>query len=222
MKNKTLYIIIAILSLIIISEGVYIFLNQKDNNIPINNEDKEVIENNDEEKDSKEEDENNNEEEDNKDVIKDGVKLVNTKKETDKIIQEFEITLNGTSKTLAIEYSHSGPELSTYYITGDYNKAELFYTETNNEKFNESFINEEFNENNFKIIKGTDNKSYLAIITYSGSTDSYHHELYILNDNLEFLDINSNDLYDTYAENIPQSFVITTYYNSPCTIKDFN
>lgn len=124
----------------------------------------------------------------------DGVKLLKTYNLNDKIIEEFEITLNGKTNNMKIEfdYDEDTEELNTHtlsYLGGKLNdNLVLSYIEedtTKNNLFNISKVKEKFNENNFKIIKGIDNKSYLLLITNTAYVTMHESILLIFNDNLE-------------------------------------
>ena len=203
-KNTILYIIITIL-LIVIAVGItYIIVDNKN--------EEEVIKPNDNQE------ENNNKEEE--PTIEDGITLKNTYQEGDNIIQEYEVILNGNKSTLNVEYSYEYlNDIIAHHILGNLNDTNIFesykrdnYDDSNNtiipnynkkELFNSTALNKEFNENNFEIIKGTDNKNYLVIYseyhdTFSNGEDT-DSSIYILNDKLEI--INENMDFDLYNQN---------------------
>ena len=66
-----------------------------------------------------------------------------------------------------------------YYTKGSYRDSILVRMYYDNNKFNINNIRNIFNENNFKIVKGSDNKSYLTIIPTELGNSYYDLELYI-------------------------------------------
>ena len=167
-----------------------------------NKTEKEVIEPNDKEED------NNKEEA----TIEDGITLKDTYQEGNNIIQEYEIILNDKKNTINISYTASTCRDDTICISGNYNNYEFYYDEIYNE--NNSFtietINQSFNENNFNIIKGTDNKNYLLVF----ADNPYTAFIYIFNDQLNIVNdgIESANWYD--SDN-GDGFVITSFVNIP-------
>ena len=92
MKKYIPYIIITILLVIIASGTTYIFMDKKDNKPEIKEN------NNNKPNDDKV---NNNESE----TKQDGVKLLKTYNLNNKIIEEFEVTLNGKTKTIKATFN---------------------------------------------------------------------------------------------------------------------
>lgn len=134
----------------------------------------------------------------------DGVKLLKTYNLNDKIIEEFEITLNGKTNNMKIEFDYDedteeyeGEVLNI--VDGKFNKNNIVcYFETSSTKskmFNLNIIKNKFNENNFKIVKGTDSKSYLLLATNNACGAIYESKLLIFNDDLEQIKGN----FDGYA-----------------------
>ncbi len=187
MKNieRSIYIVLIII-LVASLTGVttYFVMKDKNNSNPTNNEIKDNTGNNDRE----------NDKEDKPEVLKDGITLNETVKENDKLIsQKYEIVLNEKSKSLNINFVLISDEYQMEIKTDNklgfdvYNVYRNLDTENhnNNEKmivklFSTEEIAKNFNENNFKIVKGTDNKSYLVIQNY---VEEGIFEYYILNDN---------------------------------------
>lgn len=142
--------------------------------------------------------ENNNE--GNKELIvkEDSIKLNKIYNLNDKIVEEFEILLNGKKQTMNIVFNYEAEEnilddendiKKVQYVKGQMNNKEFFYQVFNKNSFNEemfsvNYIKSEFNENNFKIVKGKDNKNYLIIVP-NNTSEYYDIELFIFNDNLE-------------------------------------
>ena len=153
---------------------------------------------------TKEEPNNNQEENNNKDeqVLKDGVTLKNTYQEGNNIIQEYEIILNNKVNNITIKYTHENTFVYTadaHAITGVFNNKNIiknYYVNTFGEytkenTFNVSSISQLFNEDNFIIIKGTDNKSYLLVQTINNMADNFNtSNLYVYNDELELISRN--------------------------------
>lgn len=177
MKKYIPYIIITILLVIIAIGGTYIFMdNQNKNEIPKIDNTPNI--------DNKE----NIEEKESEPI--DGIKLLRTYQENDKIFQEYEIILNGNKKALSIAYTYKEQSNGEKNLLGtssynllfcDYNffgtsitKSSIFNTET---------IKKYFNEDNFQLIKGQDGKNYLTVWTCS----DFKEYLYIFNENLELL-----------------------------------
>lgn len=195
-KNTVLYIIITIL-LIIIAVGItYIIMDKNDiNNNP---------------------NENNNQvkvEEENKEELKDGVTLKDTYQENDTIIQEYEIILNGKKANVQIKFVNSYNEtFEEYAISGIFDKEEVYGNISQRYNFTIDNINHQFNENNFEIIKGSDNKNYLAVI----ANKAYYDTLYVYNDELELL---TKSFSENGCTGKMDGFIISYAYNIP-EIKD--
>ncbi len=209
--EKYIYlVIILVLVTAIVSGSIYLVMRDKDSTNTDNN--KEV---NDKDK------ENNKGE---TEELIDGVKLIDVKKQEDKIVETFEIVLNGKKKEMNFQFEYEKNEIfDLYVIKGNYKNflihgSDYSLSDTSIDKvFSVDSIKENFNSNNFKIIKGEDNKNYLGIIANRNNDDI----LYIFNDNLENIIDDTYDDYDRSIEIIPgvndkNSFMITTYYNTPC------
>ncbi len=179
-EEKYIYIVIIVILLgVIIGGGAYFLTrdNNKNNTVTNNTEN------------------NNTDKNDDTVTLQDGIKLVNSKEEDDKIIQEYEIIINGKNKKAEIIYELKQEE-DEYSITGYFNGTEI-YKKWNyitegvlanpneyNEQANVSTINNNFSEKNFSFIKGNDNKNYLAIKTYEDNGEAYGGPSYIIfNDN---------------------------------------
>ncbi len=198
-KNTVIYIIITLLACALTGSITYILVDQKDNK-------PETKENNNK---TNNEEQNNNESE----VKQDGVKLLKTYNLNDKIIEEFEITLNDKTKTLNITFELENSESEINIITGKFKEINLLQAEYNREDYSNKeeiyslkTIKKELNENNFQIIKGEDKKSYL-VLTIS---ENYGAKIYIFNDNLELISKNIDDSYEFDSiENIKHDY----FYN---------
>ena len=165
------------------------------------------------------------------------VTLVDTKEVDGSFIQEYHIIINNLERTLEIEflYRDNTDELMQS-LTGDYNGTTLYayyeyYEEDssmNKPVYNTNMVDNSFNENNFSFIAGHDGESYLLIHTNiypdaSGEED----KLFILNENLEFVD---NDLVDYSGSSETRGMTImSTYTNytlengeTPWYTDDFN
>lgn len=194
-SEKYIYIILAVILVGILFAGTtYILIKSKDNKT-------EIKENNNKP--------NNNEEP----TKKDGVKLLKTYNLNDKIIEEFEITLNGKTKIMNVNFIIPDKEVEDPTIEGTFNDiyfyGKAFSKEEVKENFNISFIKNIFNENNFEFIKGTDNKSYLLVI---GTSYWNEKELYVLND--DFVDISKNIRDTADAEVSGYTGFNITYFNN--------
>lgn len=188
MKEKILYVVIACL-LIIISSGVtYIVMDN--NNSKEGKENKTPIK------------ENSN--------IKDEIKLVDIKEEDNKIIENFKIILNSKENNLEVIFDYQKGDPWGYVSAKVSNNQFVSFAIPEGSNFNKEKIKDMFNENNFKIIKGEDNKNYLAI----GSMANNAGYVYIYNDNLEVLNANTNDAYK-----INNGFVAFPFGNNPCGIE---
>ena len=206
MKKYIPYIIITILLVIIASGTTYIFMDKKDNKPEIKEN------NNNKPNDDKV---NNNESE----TKQDGVKLLKTYNLNNKIIEEFEVTLNGKTKTIKATFNYNQNDEELDNVKGSLNDISLYskyYFESENKEkgFSVKVIKEAFNENNFQIIKGIDNKSYLLIkADYEEEL-----ELLVLNDNFELLSKNIRE--DNRGGRT--GFNITYFYNHICEIEKGN
>jgi len=191
MKKYIPYILICML-LIIISSGITYLVMDK------NYENKTVIEKN---KNNKDSDKNEN--------LKDKITLIETKKNNNKIIQEYEIVLNNQKNNLKVEYEYKKLDETAWNVVSAKISENQYisFDITSETEFNKEKINDKFNEKNFQIIKGEDNKNYLGIVTLMDNAGY----LYIYNDKLEILDGNSNDAYK-----IEKGFTIHPFTNTPC------
>jgi len=184
--EKYIYIVLIVILIGVIASGTTYIL-MKDNN-------KTEVKENKKEQDNKENAE--------KPIVKeDGVKLSKIYDLDDKIIEEFEVTLNGKTKNMKIVYTYkfyAGEEYDDIGVTGTFNDILLYINNKINERefdvtykkedlFNKNYIKKNFNENNFQIIKGADNKNYLAIVPNQDVELEFGGviELYIFNDDLE-------------------------------------
>ena len=110
--------------------------------------------------------------------------------------------------------------IKNYYVNTSY-QVNTFGEYTKENTFNVSSINQLFNEDNFIIIKGTDNKSYLLVQTINNMADNFNtSNLYVYNDELELIsenliteeespDYSSHDgfIIDNFIGNIPCDYV---------------
>lgn len=193
MKDKVLIGIIVVLIGVIAFEGVYLFnhwnRNSENNNIDTSNEN----------------DNGNNGNENPNEEVEDYVRLVDTREEDNQVVQEYEIVLNGKRNTFLIDYELFQEDMEDYTwfgLTSNYFHIDRYSLEHNESNIangkeyidietllSADFVNSEFNVDNFVIIKGIDNKSYLGIIAKSdGVMYADSANLIILNDNLENID----------------------------------
>lgn len=97
---------------------------------------------------------------------KDSIKLLNTKEENGSITQNYEAVLNTKHITFSVIYTVN--QNGNYHtINGTLNGFNIYSATYNKKDYKESFksnlIANNFEEDNFKIVKGTDDKSYLII-----------------------------------------------------------
>lgn len=218
MKNveRSIYIVLIIILVGVICCGTtYIVVQNKNNQAEIKDNNSQ----NDEEKSD------NKEQEENKDkVLKDGVKLLQTLESNDKVLQEYEIVLNGNKLTMPVVFSyqsnHEG-EYYYYFINGEFNNYNFYQGDYNDtiDKINITKIKSNFNETNFQIIPGIDNKNYLGVtINY----DDKDEELYIFNDKLELITKNLISEKEIPSRSSYNGFVIEFLSDYPCEVIDDN
>lgn len=210
MEKHIPYIIITILLVIIASGVTYIVMDKQNDKTEVN--------------DNKPSNKENNTNE----IKEDGVKLTTIKEENDKIVETFEIVLNNKKSNVEIEYEYNFiKDYLGHKVIGKFNNNILFnieYININNQgytksnTFNVDNIKSVFNENNFNIIKGTDNKNYLLIQTMWDGMDIFNtSELYVYNENLELISNNiiaENESPDYESHN---GFIIDNFSgNIPC------
>lgn len=205
--ERYIYLVIIIVLVGVIASGVtYIVMKSDDsNNVNDTANDNNNVNNKEEEK------------------ITDGIKLLKTYNSNDKIIEEFEVVLNGISKTIKIEFSSEKFDdnedfLFPYRTTGKMGTKEVFIVDSENKDFKAESIKKNFNEQNFIIIKGKDNKNYLLMIVIDKRFDVLDTvELLVFNDKFEIISknlISENDSPDMEAHD---GFVINNYNgNIPC------
>ena len=217
--EKYIYLVLGIILVVVIACGITYMIATNNNKT----ETKEEPNNND-----------NNEQDGEEPVLEDGVTLKDTYEENNTIIQEYEIILNNKINDFEITYTYLADEAynnDIHEITGSLNNTEIVkrgyinvnqteYTKENT--FNISNINSIFDEINFTIIKGTDNKSYLLVQTVAvDALDGFNtSSLYVYNDELELIskniitaeespDYTSHDgfIIDNFIGNIPCDYV---------------
>ncbi len=205
MNNKFLYVILVVVLGVLGFEGYFMYNNYQNNKINDNG----TIINNDTNKDN-----SANEQ------LEDKVKLVDTKKENDKIVQEYEIVLNGKKNTMNLEFNYNEYEDHIMFrtdreIDGNYKDYNFYssYVESINE-FTEEKVNEDFNENNFYIIRGEDQKNYLLILDDVATDYGDNLNGYLFNDKLELITKNLNN--SPYNVSNPNAFNILMADNVPC------
>lgn len=180
--EKYIYIVLGIILVVVIACGITYM-------IAINNNKTET----------KEEENNNNETTEQEPTIEDGITLKNTYQSDDEMIQEYEVVLNGKEQNMNIIYTQEKDELGIETITGSLGNETVYLDmyDTPNEEtaFNINRINQNFNEQNFQIIKGSDNKSYLVIASMLNYPTGIRMNYEIYNDNLNKLNQESIPLY---------------------------
>ena len=142
------------------------------------------------------------------------IKLVETKKIDESFVQVYNIVINNKERVFEVEFLYRNQEdLKELSLLGDYNGATLYayYEKYKDEAtIDVNMITSSFNENNFSFISGRDGESYLLIHTniYSDGTGE-EDKLFILNENLEFVD---NDLVDYAGSSKTQGMTIMSTY----------
>ena len=197
--KKVLIVIVVLLSLGVIAFGIF-YASTHDFKVDKKEKETENVELN---KDSIEVD------------SKDSITLVNTEVVDESFVQTYDIMINGKERTLEVEFLYrNNKDTKEQSLTGDYSGATLYsYYETYEDEptvYDVNMITSSFNENNFSFISGRDGESYLLIHTniYSdlaGEED----KLFILNENLEFID---NDLVDYAGSSETQGMTIMSTY----------
>lgn len=113
--------------------------------------------------------------ENNQDEIEDYVKLVNVRDEESKVIQEYEMVLNGEKQEFEVKFLISDSENAIGYkqIVSEKDENNLFLEDKVLELDSyTSYIQERFNENNFVIFEGKD-KNYLIIQTFVNLSEAW-------------------------------------------------
>ncbi len=188
MKNieRIIYIVTIVILLVVIAGGAtYIFmLNKSNDDIVDKDDDRDDFDSSDDSLDNV------------------GVKFIKTNVIGNRIVQEYEISLNGKTNKLKVDFEYSTDD-EWEFVNGKFNDNILYVDEESmydddgeldvnkNEMFNSKNLREEFNKNNFRIIKGEDNKDYLLIMTEENNLS----HLLILNDDLEVI----NKIFDNYG-----------------------
>lgn len=122
--------------------------------------------------------------------IENRVRLVDTTHSTNKVTQEYEIKINGEKKSLNIDFNISKED--EYYTVKAILDTTFLFNYYNENEYSEDLISNNFNESNFNIIMGTDNKEYLVIrnIFYNARTGN-RSTFYVFNS--DFKSINGNE-----------------------------
>jgi hypothetical protein len=175
MKKNTPYIIIIVILLVIIVIGTIYIVNDKK---------------------TSENETNTGTNEKTTNTVENKIELKNTTKVGNKVTEEYELSLNGKTQNLNVEFVYENAEDYLKAVRGTLNGMDILYylelvnqvyandEEFENKSLEVTLVNYLFNENNFKIIKGTDGKYYLGIVAdfVKEGQNSY---LYIFNDSLE-------------------------------------
>ena len=197
--KKVLIIIVILLSFGVIGFGIF-YVSTHDFSVDRNDEELENVELN---QDSIEVDE------------EDSITLVSTEQIEDSFVETYQIVINGQERTLEIEFLYRNDSRNhEQSLTGDYNGVTFYayYEEYEEEAsiYDTNMVAGSFNENNFSFITGLDGESYLLVHTNiyddgAGEED----KLYILNENLEFVD---NDLVDYSGSSETRGMSIMSTY----------
>lgn len=212
-KNIILYVVILLLACGLTGAVTYIVMDKQNNKDEV-----------------KENKNDNNQDNDIKEpvVLEDGVKLKKAYELNDNIVEEFEVILNGKIKTLKVLFHYEYDEFyNVHYLIGMYNDyvflERKYYDKEENSLasiLNIKNVKELFNENNFKILKGEDNKNYLLAF----STRDADNVLYIYNENLEIVENKGKEIYEpAYCEEgikCEGGFMLTNFYFIPCEFEN--
>mgnify|MGYP001090121214 CR=1 FL=1 len=107
-------------------------------------------------------------------------------------------------------------EDSYYMISGKFLENKFYLNKTYDYNFSIDKIKNDFNEKNFIIIKGTDNKSYL-LVTTDFNLSLNNSILLVFNDNLELISKNLIPENESPVVQAIDGFVINEYSgNTPC------
>lgn len=238
MKNieRSIYIVIIVILVGVLSCGItYIVMKDKNSTDTEDN----LKENNNSSTNNKSEEEES--------TLTDGVKLLRTYQENDKIFQEFEVLLNSKKSKLQLEYSFYEDdtfEVHDYGVVGSYKENNVIYsniirdnyeekdgeikitkTRTKDEILNINKIKSNLNENNFQIIKGEDNKNYLLLYPYTNEESPAGNPTVILvfNDDLKLISENLMSKSESPDEILRNGFTVNNYIgNAPCEVEKSN
>ena len=185
--ERSIYIvIIIILGAVIVSTITYIVMTNKDDK-KINNTENN-IENNDNEK------------------LSDKIEFKSVKEENNKIIETYNMVLNGKSKDLIIEYSL---DESQNYFVGKNKDTELYLEVINDldqvDEIKRNLLKRNFQEDDFYFIKDSDNKTYLGIAAKDSNEQV---RLTILNDELQVINKNFNSLGGESGSSLDYSMIL--------------
>ena len=209
MKKNTLYIVIGILIVIIAAGATYIFLISKEHsNVSNNNvqdsEDKEDINNSDNETEQPE-------------TVSDKVELTSIKRVNDTVVEEYEITLNGKSKIAQVVFKlEDCPDCGFTTFEGYFEGLYVASPEYDIE-LNEDNVKKLFNQNNFQIIGGKDNKNYLLVYSnIEGGTFTDY--VYVYNDNLDL--ISKDSIPEDLNDDMISGFVLKSGNDAVGSVKE--
>lgn len=134
--------------------------------------------------------------------VKDEILFKSIKKKSNKIVESFSIAMNGKRNTFNIEFTTTKNGTATE-IKGTFKNESLFLKNRTNEdiskELNENDVKAFFTEQNFRFIKGTDEKTYLLVLANRDLNREKEDYLYILNDKFEILEGDMN--YNGCGEN---------------------
>lgn len=142
--------------------------------------------------------------------------------ESDKIIEEYDISLNGKINTVKVAFTHSSREdigCTVHLVLGYIGDTIIYAREYvgsklgKNEVFNKDIIKKTFNVINFDTIKGQDDKTYLIVYDISNNV-AYENKMMVYDDNMKLL---TKDLFaKTYDHINRYGFNMQYFYDSPC------
>ncbi|MBE6154986.1 MAG: hypothetical protein E7163_05425 [Firmicutes bacterium] len=215
MKKTILYIIILILACALTGAITYILVDKNNTNEKINETNKENFDNS---SNNEQEENDNNELNNNDNIAESGIKSIDFKEENDIIIAEISMLLNGTKKVMNLQFDYEYiVDTGEHRVFNNYNGVNLFDVSVRDaykkeDIYNINNIKKDFSLDNFKIIKGYDNKDYLIIITNKDND----YKTYIYNDNYELISKNmiDNDYYSMsgFGNNKFDYFNLNNYY----------
>lgn len=144
-------------------------------------------------------------------VVEDKVVLKDIKKVGNNIVEEFEVNMNEKTQILEVSFEYNKVSYDdnvsyVYELTGKFRDINFYdFTFYKDVEFDVEAIKKRFNENNFSLIKGTDDKTYLGIVYLS----DYDNKLYVFDDVLNnIVDLTENRDYVKDAFPITRACVI--------------
>lgn len=146
--------------------------------------------------------------------IENKVTFRSIKKKKDKIIEAFDVTINGITEIFKVEFSKEASG-SNAAIRGKVQDKTFYYDnlgmsdEEIETKFTEENLKKNFTESNFHFIEGEDGKSYLLVTAQNKTSEKEASYMYLLNDKMDILEgdlsydsLNKTDYMTIYDESV--------------------